>query len=293
MNLKKLFLPILALAALTGCKDEPVVVEAPVITFNQTEWEVENAGGQIAVGYSIANPVEGASIEVTTEATWIENFDTTVEGVIMFSVLENEVEEQYANQIITEIEASLKKETDVSKILANIYQKIVLKLGQTKTLEVVSGKTKYIFFIGPTGVGKTTTIAKLAYSLMEQKKAKVALLAADTYRIAAVDQLRTYADIMNVPLFVIYSETELEEYKDELEKYDVRCIIDDRSEKITRKIRDNEMKHIPYMLIVGEKEQAEGTVTVRKQGGINEGSLKIEDFGKKIEEEVNNMINKW
>ncbi len=84
-----------------------------------------------------------------------------------------------------------------------------------------------------------------------------------------------------------------EQVKKELEKYDVRCIIDDRSEKINRKIRDNEMKHIPYMLIVGEKEQAEGTVTVRKQGGINEGSLKIEDFGKKIEEEVNNMINKW
>ena len=84
-----------------------------------------------------------------------------------------------------------------------------------------------------------------------------------------------------------------EQVKKELEKYDVRCIIDDRNEKINRKIRDNEMKHIPYMLIVGEKEQAEGTVTVRKQGGINEGSLKIEDFGKKIEEEVNNMINKW
>ena len=84
-----------------------------------------------------------------------------------------------------------------------------------------------------------------------------------------------------------------EQVKKELEKYDVRCIIDDRNEKITRKIRDNEMKHIPYMLIVGEKEMAEGAVTVRKQGGINEGSLKIEDFGKKIEEEVNNMINKW
>ena len=84
-----------------------------------------------------------------------------------------------------------------------------------------------------------------------------------------------------------------EQVKRELEKYDVRCIIDDRSEKITRKIRDNEMKHIPYMLIVGEKEQAEGTVTVRKQGGINEGSLKIEDFGKKIEAEVDGMINKW
>ncbi len=84
-----------------------------------------------------------------------------------------------------------------------------------------------------------------------------------------------------------------EQVKKELEQYDVRCIIDGRSEKINRKIRDNEMRHIPYMLIVGEKEQAEGTVTVRKQGGINEGSLKIADFGKKIEEEVNNMINKW
>jgi threonyl-tRNA synthetase len=84
-----------------------------------------------------------------------------------------------------------------------------------------------------------------------------------------------------------------EQVKRELEKYDVRCIIDDRNEKITRKIRDNEMKHIPYMLIVGEKEMAEGVVTVRKQGGINEGTLKIDEFGKKIEDEVNDMINKW
>ena len=84
-----------------------------------------------------------------------------------------------------------------------------------------------------------------------------------------------------------------EQVKRELEKYDVRCIIDDRNEKITRKIRDNEMKHIPYMLIVGEKEMTEGAVTVRKQGGINEGTLKIDEFGKKIEDEVNDMINKW
>ena len=84
-----------------------------------------------------------------------------------------------------------------------------------------------------------------------------------------------------------------EQVKKELEQYDVRCIIDDRNEKIGRKIRDNEVRHIPYMLVVGEKEQAEGTVTVRRQGGINEGSLKIAEFGKKIEEEVNNMINEW
>ena len=169
---------------------------------------------------------QGKTTEETKEKTEVQGNELPDKNIaflrlIFRQLIENEVEEQYANQIITEIEASLKKETDVSKILANIYQKIVLKLGQTKTLEVVNGKVKYIFFIGPTGVGKTTTIAKLAYSLMEQKKAKVALLAADTYRIAAVDQLRTYADIMSIPLYVIYSETELVEYKEELEKYDV------------------------------------------------------------------------
>ena len=70
---------------------------------------------------------------------------------------------------------------------------------------------------------------------------------------------------------------------------DVRSIIDDRNEKIGRKIRDNEMKHIPYMLIVGEKEAEEGLVSVRKQGGEALGSMKFEEFAKKINEEVRQM----
>lgn len=74
---------------------------------------------------------------------------------------------------------------------------------------------------------------------------------------------------------------------------DIRAIVDDRSEKIGRKIRDNEMKHIPYLLIVGEKEAAEQTVAVRKQGEGDQGSLKIEDFIKKINEEVSEMTNKY
>lgn len=168
-----------------------------------------------------AAPEEKEKEKAETTETELPEKNIAFLKLIFQQLIENEVEEKYVNQIITEIEVSLKKEADVSKILSNIYQKIVLKLGQTKTLEVVSGKTKYIFFIGPTGVGKTTTIAKLAYSLMEQRKAKVALLAADTYRIAAVDQLRTYAEIMNLPLFVIYSETELVEQKEDLERFDV------------------------------------------------------------------------
>ena len=70
---------------------------------------------------------------------------------------------------------------------------------------------------------------------------------------------------------------------------DVRSTVDERNEKIGRKIRDNEMKRIPYMLVVGEKEQAEGTVSIRKQGQGDQGSMKFEDFAKKINEEVRQM----
>ena len=79
-------------------------------------------------------------------------------------------------------------------------------------------------------------------------------------------------------------------YAAQLSKYfdsvGVRATIDDRNEKIGRKIRDNEMKRIPYMLIVGEKEQAEGAVAVRKQGQGDQGTMSKEDFAKKINEEV-------
>ncbi len=71
----------------------------------------------------------------------------------------------------------------------------------------------------------------------------------------------------------------------------LRAVVDARSEKIGRKVRDNEMQHIPYLLIVGEKEVAEGTVAVRKQGEGDQGTMTYEDFAKKIQDEVNQMIN--
>ena len=84
-----------------------------------------------------------------------------------------------------------------------------------------------------------------------------------------------------------------QEVKKYLKQYDVRAIVDDRNEKIGRKIRDNELKRIPYMLIVGEKEAENQEVSVRKQGEGDQGTMKFEDFAKKLNEEVQNMINKW
>ena len=87
------------------------------------------------------------------------------------------------------------------------------------------------------------------------------------------------------------------DYAQELKKYldtiDIRAIVDERNEKIGRKIRDNEIKRIPYMLVVGEKEAANGEVSVRKQGEGDKGSMKFEDFGEILNKEVQNMINKW
>lgn len=81
------------------------------------------------------------------------------------------------------------------------------------------------------------------------------------------------------------------EVKKQLEAQDVRVIVDDRNEKIGRKIRDNELKRIPYLLVVGEQEAQDRMVAVRKQGEGDQGKMKIDDFAKKINDEVAQMTN--
>ncbi|WP_028611020.1 flagellar biosynthesis protein FlhF [Paenibacillus harenae] len=73
----------------------------------------------------------------------------------------------------------------------------------------ISGEARIVHFVGPTGVGKTTTIAKLAAEQTIKHGKKVGFITSDTYRIAAVDQLRTYANILNVPLEVVFSPMDL------------------------------------------------------------------------------------
>ena len=72
----------------------------------------------------------------------------------------------------------------------------------------------------------------------------------------------------------------------QLDAAGVRAIIDDRNEKIGRKIRDNELKRVPYMVVVGEKEAADGTVAMRKQGGGEQATMSVADFAKRINDEV-------
>jgi len=142
-------------------------------------------------------------------------------NLIHKQLIDNEVEESYADQILNEIEANIGHNSTLDNILAGVYQKIVLKIGTPHLIDLKTKRTRYIFFIGPTGVGKTTTIAKIASMMKLAKKSKVALVTSDTYRIAAVEQLKIYANILGIPLHVVYAAEEMEKLKNELQGYDL------------------------------------------------------------------------
>ena len=167
-----------------------------------------------------------ASSEVTQEnagqkkVSERENSNMKFIKLIYKKLIDNEVDEKYADQIMSDIEGSLKKESNIDSILAAAYQKIILKLGEADDIEI-GDKPKVIFFVGPTGVGKTTTIAKVASRFKLEQQAKVAFITSDTYRIAAVEQLNTYASIIDSPVSVIYSADELEEAVNTYKDYDL------------------------------------------------------------------------
>lgn len=136
------------------------------------------------------------------------------------TMLENEVDEKYAQEIINEIEQINKPNIPFDYALANTYQKMILKFGKPSGIQPAKNGIKMVFFIGPTGVGKTTTIAKIASKFRVDEKKKVALLTADTYRIAAAEQLRTYANILEVPFRVIYTVEEIRKAIEDFKDYD-------------------------------------------------------------------------
>ncbi|MCM1126694.1 MAG: flagellar biosynthesis protein FlhF [Lachnospiraceae bacterium] len=154
--------------------------------------------------------------EKKEEASELERFMKLLYG----AMLDNEVNEAYANQIIDEIEKTNKPNMPFDYALTNTYQKMILKFGKPVGITPAEKGSKIVYFVGPTGVGKTTTIAKIASKFSVEGKKKVALLTTDTYRIAAAEQLRTYANILEVPFRVIYSTDEMEQALIDYRGYD-------------------------------------------------------------------------
>lgn len=141
--------------------------------------------------------------------------------ILYNTLISNEVNEKYVNQILDEIEKFLRPGNSVDTILSNVYQKLILRFGQPKGISLNGSKPKIVFFIGPTGVGKTTTIAKIASKYKVDMERKVAFITADTYRIAATEQLKVYANILDAPMSVVYSAEEINEAITQMIDYDL------------------------------------------------------------------------
>lgn len=159
-------------------------------------------------------------------------------------LVENQVAEDIASQLIEEIKREVPREKWESKraMRGALASRIAHMVPTAGPLEVSPENRPYVVvLVGPTGVGKTTTIAKLAaqYSLRLNKR--VGLLTIDTYRIAAVDQLKTYAEILNVPLKVVLAPDDLRAAIDELSDCDL-VLIDTAGRSQNDAIRLNELK---------------------------------------------------
>lgn len=102
-----------------------------------------------------------------------------------------------------------------------ILKSEIRKTFSSDRVQGIQTDTKVVHFVGPTGVGKTTTIAKLAAEQVLKHRRKVGFITSDTYRIAAVEQLKTYATILNIPLEVVFSPHELNRAFAQLQDRDV------------------------------------------------------------------------
>lgn len=192
---------------------------------SQKEEKITELENKVSNIESILDKILNAVKPEGKNADIVKNEDNNLPQVFQLlysNLIKNEVDEEIARKIIEQV---LKKTTsrsiqDASQVLHSV---ICSTLGKVEPIVLRNdGKPTVVVFIGPTGVGKTTTLAKLAASFMLSSNKKIGLITADTYRIAAVDQLKTYAEILGIPISVAYSVTEI---SNEIQKYSDKDII--------------------------------------------------------------------
>lgn len=138
-------------------------------------------------------------------------------------LIDQEVDPAIAEEIIQAVIKQLENNQDQAnqEEIQQTMKLVITEKIKQYAFQGISDEKKIIQFVGPTGVGKTTTIAKIAAKLMLEKGKKVAFITTDTYRIAAIEQLKTYARILNVPLEVAYHADDYKKAIEKLARYDV------------------------------------------------------------------------
>ncbi|WP_264737210.1 flagellar biosynthesis protein FlhF [Cytobacillus firmus] len=164
---------------------------------------------------------------------------------VLFILDEQEIEKYVQDQVL---QALLEKwylcgaNAKDSEIVAWLHDELIKQI-EDIPFSGISFSKKYINVAGPTGVGKTTTLAKMAAEYVIKHKKKAAFITADTYRIAAIDQLKTYATILNVPLEVCYTIEDFRQAADKLKEYDV-VLIDTAGRNFRNKQYVEDLKNV-------------------------------------------------
>ena len=150
-----------------------------------------------------------------------DNAPNAIIKAIYNMLLDHEVDERYINQVMADLDIDA-MEDNIETALNLVYQKLILKFGPIHPITLEEKRPKVVFFIGPTGVGKTTTIAKIASEFKLNQKRRVALFTADTYRIAAEKQLSVYGDLMQIDVVILYEADDInEKIAEKYAKYDL------------------------------------------------------------------------
>jgi flagellar biosynthesis protein FlhF len=137
-------------------------------------------------------------------------------------LLDQEVDEDIVSKMVLHLIDEYDDISSLSEVVVSDHAKeYIANFFKGSTKNTTLEDKKLIHFVGPTGVGKTTTIAKLAADYLLKQKKRVGLITSDTYRIAAVEQLRTYANILNIPLEVVSSPGEMKRAIESLQAYDL------------------------------------------------------------------------
>jgi flagellar biosynthesis protein FlhF len=160
-------------------------------------------------------------------------------------LIDVEVEEELARGLIDQLKHNVAPETlaDAAMSKARLRDMVEAEIRTTAPIVTTPGRRRVVALVGPTGVGKTTTIAKLAANFRLRDGIRMGLVTVDTYRIAAVEQLRTYAEIIDLPMKVVTSPREMRRALDELSGLDL-VLIDTAGRSPRDELKIQELKSL-------------------------------------------------
>ncbi len=141
----------------------------------------------------------------------LKEYENEYVQIVYDTLIEQNVMESVAHNLLYDFRFLKNEETNINILVQNVYNKIIKIISADYSIDVKKDNVDVLCFIGPTGVGKTTSIAKLASKYLLEFNYQIGLITSDTYRLAASDQLKMYAEVLGTELHVAYNREDLQQ----------------------------------------------------------------------------------